>query len=208
MAVSQTDTKLLLVEGIDDKYVVGQLCERHEYTGKFGILDKEGFPNLKAAIGPETKVSGRVALGILVDANDNPAGRWDEIVHQLRSAGFDPPLDMVSTGTIIISSSGGGPRVGIWLMPDNGTAGQLEDFIQGLIPNGDRIWPLAANYIDTIPNGDRKFKPQKVQRARIHAWLAAREEPRKMGAAIRARDLDANAQPATEFMMWLRRLFD
>lgn len=46
----EPDRKLLLVEGVDDKYFVKELCERHNYTGRFGILDKEGFPSLKAAI--------------------------------------------------------------------------------------------------------------------------------------------------------------
>ncbi len=93
-------------------------------------------------------------------------------------------------------------------MPDNDKKGQLEDFIQELIPGGDPIWPLAEAYIDKIPPAERKFKSQEIQRAKIHAWLAAREEPRKMGLAIRVRDLDADAQSAMRFMAWLRRLFD
>lgn len=92
-------------------------------------------------------------------------------------------------------------------MPDNAATGQLEDFIRELIPEDDPVLPRASNYIKGIPRGERKFKPQKTQRAIIHAWLAAREEPRKMGAAIRARDLDANAVPAEALMAWLRRLF-
>ncbi len=39
----------------------------------FAISDKKGFPNLKAAIRPEIKVPGRMALGILVDADDELA---------------------------------------------------------------------------------------------------------------------------------------
>ena len=203
MAGELAPIRVLLVEGADDEHVVRRLREHHQYTTDFEILDKNGFPRLKSAIGPETKVSGRIAVGILADANDNPTGRWQGIAHQLRKAGFNPPQRMASTGTII----DGRPRVGIWLMPSNKSAGQLEDFILGLIPNGDPIWPLALNYIDTIPKAERKFKPDKTQRARIHAWLAVRQEPRKMGAAIRARDLDASAEPAIQFMDWLRRLF-
>ena len=92
-------------------------------------------------------------------------------------------------------------------MPDYHTKGQLEDFIQELIPGGDAVWPLAAAYIDDIPAAARRFTQRKTQRAKIHAWLAARAEPRKMGLAIQAGDLDADAQPAIHFMDWLQRLF-
>ena len=92
-------------------------------------------------------------------------------------------------------------------MPDNGSSGELEDFIMRMIPADDPVWPRAKCYIDGIPEAERKFKLQKTQRARIHAWLAARKEPRKMGAAIGAGDLDTGAPIATDLIAWLRRLF-
>lgn len=206
MAGEQPDRKLLLVEGVDDKYVVQGLCERHDFAVDFDIVDSGGFPELKKEIRPQAKVDGREALGLLVDANDNPAGRWDEVTHQLRGVGYDPPGKMALNGTII-DGVGRRPRVGVWLMPDYRTQGQLEDFIQQLIPSGDLVWPRAVAYIDDIPADARRFKPRKTQRAKIHAWLAARAEPRKMGLAIQAGDLDADAQPAIHFMNWLQRLF-
>ncbi len=193
--------KVLLVEGASDEHVVRHLCRRHQNMPAFDIIDKRGFQNLKSAIGPEIKVSGRTALGILVDANDRPTDRWAEILHQVAQAVGQVPTQMVRSGTIL----GVRPRVGIWLMPDNQTTGELENFIEQLIPVGDPVWPRAQEYIDGIPVADRKFK--KVLRAQIHAWLATRQEPRKMGAAIGIGDLDAAALPAQQFSNWLRRLF-
>lgn len=193
--------KVLLVEGASDEHVVRHLCRRHQNMPAFHIIDKRGFQNLKSAIGPEIKVSGRTALGILVDANDRPTDRWTQILHQVTQAVGQVPTQMVRSGTIL----GVRPRVGIWLMPDNQTTGELENFIEQLIPVGDPVWPRAQGYIDGIPVADRKFK--KVLRAQIHAWLATREEPRKMGAAIGIGDLDAAALPAQQFSNWLRRLF-
>ena len=92
-------------------------------------------------------------------------------------------------------------------MPDNGSSGELEDFIMRMIPADDPVWPRVKCYIDGIPEAEREFKLQKTQRARIHAWLAARKEPRKMGAAIGAGDLDTAAPIATDLIAWLRRLF-
>ena len=200
-------SQALLVEGVDDKHVVWHLYElRHQKSPSFGILDKGGFPDLKAAISPEIKSPNRTALGILADANDKPHDRWGEIAHQIEQAvgqAVELPTAVGSTGTIVE----GKPRVGIWLMPDNLSPGELEDFIEQLIPAGDPVWPRAQRYIDDIPAGERKFKQKKVLRAKIHAWLAARKEPRKMGAAIGIGDLEATAPLAIRFTDWLQRLF-
>ena len=206
MAGKRASRKVLLVEGIDDKYVVEKLCERHNFEVEFDILDSGGFPELKKAIPLQARAEGQEALGVLIDGNENPAGRWDGVTYQLRMEGYKPPRQMASNGTII-AGVGRRPQVGVWLMPDNSSKGQLEDFVQELIPAGDPVWPLATDYIEGIPESERKFTLRKMQRAKVHAWLAAREEPRKMGLAIQAGDLDAHAQPAIRLINWLRRLF-
>lgn len=122
--------RVLLVEGADDVHVVRHLCRCRPDMPAFDVLDKKGYEILKAGISPEIKVSGTIAIGILVDANQNATGRWQAIAHQLRQAAVAPPERMAAEGTIV----GNRPRVGIWLMPDNGSAGELEDFIGRLIP--------------------------------------------------------------------------
>lgn len=169
----------------------------------FDILEKEGFRNLMEAIGPEVKVSGRIAVGILADSDDDLNARWDKIVDKLRRAGVEPPNGPHPTGSVI----DGKPRIGVWLMPDNASKGELEDFVEKLIPEDDPVWPLAERYVNGIPYDARKFKPGKMLRARIHAWLATRAEPRKMGAAIRTGDLDATAPLAKTFAEWLQAVF-
>lgn len=203
MAADLPPSRLLLVEGQDDEHVVRHLCDRHPNMPTFAIRDKRGFANLKAAIGPEIKVPGRTALGILADANDDLDARWQAIGHQLRQAALVLPNDAAPAGIVIE----GKPRVGVWLMPDNESAGELEDFIRRLLPPGDPVWPRAQRYIDGISEAERKFSPGKTLRATIHAWLATRAEPRKMGAAIRAGDLNAADPLAGQFVDWLRRLF-
>ncbi len=195
--------RLLLVEGADDLHVVRHIRNRQSDMPEFDISDKNGFPNLKAAISPEFKAPGRRALGILVDANDDFDARWQAIAHQLRQAGVSPPTHVTPAGTIVLSE----PRVGVWLMPDNSSPGELEDFIQRLMPVGDPVWPRAQRFIDDIPTLDRKFATGKTLRAEIHAWLATRAEPRKMGAAIAAGDLNTTDPLANRFADWLRRLF-
>ena len=203
MAPDLPPSRLLLVEGADDEHVVRHLCSREPSIPDFAIDDKKGFLRLRDAIGPEIKVAGRIALGILVDADDDLDARWEAVGHQLRQAAVDPPTRTSAAGTVVE----GKPRVGIWLMPGNGSTGELEDFIQRLLQSGDPVWPRAQRYIDDIPASHRKFTAGKILRAQIHAWLATRKEPRKMAAAIGAGDLNAKDPLATQFVDWLRRLF-
>ena len=143
-----------------------------------------------------------------MDADDAPTSRWQSIRDRLQSAGVAAPAQIASAGTIVQGDpEEGRPRVGIWLWPDNESPGELENFVASMIPGADSVWPLAQDYIARIPEGDRKFASGKVLRAEVYAWLAARKEPRQMGSAINAHDLDINVERCQTFLSWLRELF-
>ena len=195
--------RILLVEGQDDEHVLRHLRERNSPMPEFCIIDKKSISELLRAIEADVLAPGRTAVGILVDADESPKRRWQAVADRLRRAGITAPSVPDPLGTII----DGNPRVGVWMMPDNESSGELENLVAGMIPAGDAVWPLSLAYIDGIPPSDRKFAEGKTLRAKVHAWLATREEPRKMGAAIRARDLNAGAPAAVQLVDWLRRLF-
>ena len=197
--------RVLLVEGQDDFHVVDHL--RHRQAGsedapQFEILVKHNDVELLKSISGEIKAEGREVVGILIDADDDLLARWQAVRNRLPE-GFRLPAQPVAGGAITETL----PRVGVWLMPDNKSTGELEDFVSRMVPENDPVWPRAERYIDDIPTTDRKFSPGKVSRAKIHAWLATREDPRRMGEAIRTRDLDAHAPIAEKFTTWLDDLF-
>lgn len=99
----------------------------------FRIQDKGTLGQVLDAIGPELKVSGRKALGVLVDADDSLAHRWGDLSNRCRAANIDLPQQPTATGTIL-EPGNGRPRIGIWLMPDNESPGELEDFVQTMVP--------------------------------------------------------------------------
>ena len=90
-------------------------------------------------------------------------------------------------------------------MPDNVTNGELEHFIAAMIPEEDPVWPLASEYIGRI--AEPAFRPKKKIRAEVHAWLAARKEPRRMGLAIKVGDLEIETAVCNKFVAWLWSLF-
>ena len=199
--------RVLLVEGQDDEHVVRHLCLRSQPMPPFHIENKLNVDTLLDSIKQEVRVPGRNAVGILVDANDDLNARWSAVANRFREGNIEVPRTPEPTGTLIEGTSRI-PRVGIWLMPDNTSPGELENFVSEMIPNDDPVWPRSQSYIDGIPKSDRKFIEKKIPRAKVHAWLATREEPRKMGVAIRAQDLRVDGPLSTRFANWLRQLFE
>ena len=155
------------------------------------------------AISLEIKTPSRKAIGILVDANNDIDARWNDVTNRFRKANIQAPPSPQSTGTII----DGQPRVGIWPMPDNASTGELEDFVMQMISEGDPVWPRSKRYIREIPQADRKFQEDKIQRAELYAWLATRENPRQMGSAIGSHDLNVDGDLCRNFLAWLKALF-
>ncbi len=195
--------RVLLVEGPDDKHVAQHIWWRHAEETPFCIDVVGSESELRRVIFAEVKAEGRLALGILLDADTDSGARWRSVRDRLAQAGIVAPERLNPGGTIIESR----PRVGVWLMPDNASCGELENFVAEMIPAGDAVWPLSQSYIDGIPCAERKFSAKKKARAQVHAWLAAREDPRQMGAAIGARDLEVDGALCQAFIDWLKRLF-
>ena len=202
---AQPEPHVLLVEGPDDKHVIWQICNRSPETPDFYIADRGGIEPLLDAVGAELNAPGRRVLGILTDADDDLPARWAAITNRLAEEGVQVPNSPEQDGIVI--DTVGKPRVGIWLMPDNVSLGELEGFVSQMIPTGDPVWPLSQRYIDDIPAHERKFAQSKTLRAQIHAWLATREDPRQMGLAIRTRDLAINNPLSQRFLRWLSHLF-
>lgn len=212
-----THTHVLLVEGQDDRHVIYQLidrCTRCAEMPHFGVIDKSSFSELLGSISGEINAPGREVVGIMVDANDDPQKRWNEVQGKLEAVLHKPPCEMSKKDIasqylrkpegLILKSN---PRIGVWMMPDNDSSGELEDFVMQMIPRRDTVWPLSRNYISDIPDGHRKFDAGKVQKAELFAWLATRKEPGRMGAAIGAGDLSVDGPLAKKFLKWLSDLF-
>lgn len=203
MDLSSNNSKVLLVEGQNDKHVVKHLCYKIGLKEDFCIRDKGDIDALLDAISSEIKAPGLNSIGIVADANGDLNAQWRAISDRFREADIKPPDGPFSEGTVMP----GAPRIGIWLMPDNRSPGELEDFVQTMIPVDDPVWPISKHYIDSIPDALRKFIPKKKSRAELYAWLATRKDPKFMGTAIKAEDLRIDGALCTSFAAWMQRLF-
>lgn len=109
--------RVLIVEGENDFHVVRQLRRRHSTIPEFSIQIAGNVAKVLEAIGPTLLVSDRRAVGILIDADDDPCGRWNELTDRLSEEGIGTPPRADPDGAII--EPDGYPRIGVWMMPDN-----------------------------------------------------------------------------------------
>ena len=206
----QASDPILVVEGQNDRHVIRHLCERADPTLTFGIHDYQGIDNVINQIQAYANSPDRPAVGFVLDADDDPNQTWRRVAGQLMSTAPTIPLPTGPNpdGVIIPEDAAtGSPRIGVWIMPDNVARGELENFVADMIPEDDPVWPLSQRYVNEIPPAHRKFAETKTLRAQIHAWLAARADPRQMGLAISARDLNTDVALPQTFLRWLARLF-
>ena len=200
--------KLLLVEGTDDKNVIESLAKSDDLDVEFEIDQRTGFSGVINGVLGHWQSRGLQAIGIVVDADESQTSQWRILSESFRTHPVmrDLPNTPEVGGTVIP----GQPRLGVWVMPDNTSSGELEDFIFKMIPQPDPIWPRSEKYIDDIiddiPEVDRPFPEHKSLKAKVHAWMATRSRPRPMWSGISESDLVLE-ENSTAFLNWLRRLF-
>ncbi|MEW5985155.1 MAG: DUF3226 domain-containing protein [Chloroflexota bacterium] len=212
----------LLVEGNDDGHVMRNLLRHHHVPGvlvgrdtdltqdEIAIEIKGGKDALIASL-PLLLDRGELEqLAIIVDADLDVMACWQSVCHVLSQKGtVSLPSVPEPQGTVVtLQQNLHEVIVGIWIMPNNGLPGALEDFIAFLVPAGDALWERARQCVNEIPAAGRRFPPERQSKAEIHTWLAWQEEPGKpLGQAVTARYLDTQAPHAQQLVAWLRRVF-
>ena len=152
----------------------------------------------------------------MVDADidpENPGAsienRWRSIRNRLMALGLDCPVVPDPTGTILegvvnlIAC-----KVGVWLMPNNIDSGMLEDFLHGLIADGDKLLPIARKATTEAMATERRFPEIHERKAVIHTWLAWQKKPgQPYGLAIKAESFRHDSDTALTFVSWFRQLY-
>ena len=172
----------------------------------FEICEKGNRSELLKSVGIMVTTTKFQSIGVLLDADRDIHQCWDEVVKGFSRTSIQMPRAPGSSGTIIPEQVGQ-PRIGIWLMPDNTSSGEVEDFVLRMMPVNDNVWPIADGYINSIPAPARQFEQLKTDKAKLYAWLATRREPSRMGAAIGNLDLEINGPLCQDFLNWLTDVF-
>lgn len=225
----------LLVEGAEDRRVIPELLEHAlkrpwQEEGPNGAVhvlatlevvkgdDSEvggGLEHLSPqTISTALKVPRRKSLGIIVDADADPAARWASLVERCsRAIGqrIDCTLDARSLGVVV--EVGGQQKLGLWMMPNNTDAGMLETFMQELV--GTQHNPLLQFARDCCgeiqretSRFPRRFRSGHLDKAIIHTLLAWSDPPgRQLHQAIKESVLTGRESVlARNFADWFKKL--
>lgn len=205
--------KYLLVEGKDDLHATIHILKHHviwdddnspiqldDWCGVEKILNRD-------AISAKLKERGLTVLGIIIDADADFQGRWQSI--RSICIEFFPNIPEVLPSTGLIIKNNEGVTLGIWIMPDNGSAGILETFLRYLIPDSQKeCWEYAISSTETASSKGATYKKTHKDKACIHNWLAWQDEPgTTFGLALKAKILDPHGKYCAPFIGWLINLY-
>jgi len=209
----------LMVEGKDELRTIPELIEANGIRWVINkqpivyIQEYDGFSNLSDPdeITTELKISGREALGIIFDADDNPSEQWQSIRNSCLQSIPDLPKHIPEEGLIHTANLNNGRPIkfGIWMMPDNKMRGMLETFLTTMIPTGkEELWQFAQDKTQEAKSKGADFKDTYFDKANIYTWLAWQEEPgRQLHQAIQQQILHPQHPKAQKFVTWFKTLY-
>ena len=146
-------------------------------------------------------------LGVMLDADTHSGGRYTSIraICQPFFAGMPPELP--KEGLVIENADQ--KRLGVWIMPDNSSEGNLEAFLKCLIPNRlEPIWAHAVESVETAKRIGCECRDSHLDKAKLYTWLAWQDPPGQTpGAALTKCVLDPHAASAAPFVAWFRGLY-
>ena len=191
------EAKHLLVEGRDEELFFDAFI-RHLGVGGVQVWNYAGKDNLGNRLGVLVDTEGFdriVSIGIVRDADTSAASAFQSVQGSLRNAGLSVPNEM-------LVASEGTPKIAVFVMPDNSAEGALEDLCLATL-EGDPAMPCVADFLQCV-NGVVETPPQNVAKARMHAFLASREDSElRLGEAAQRGYLpwgNAAFDPLTEFL--------
>ena len=146
-------------------------------------------------------------LGIMLDADTKPKGRYQSIRH--RCVQFFPkmPPDLPSDGLVIENDKQ--QRLGVWIMPDNASDGGLETFLKHLVPDPKgATWKHAEESVSTARKLGCSCADCHIEKANLYTWLAWQEPPgQSPGVSLTKKILDPQSTSAATFVAWFKRLY-
>ena len=207
--------RVLLVEGDEDKRVLPWLIERAgvnwgpKHDPVVTIISFDGVEQLLEAGVIETylKQSGILALGVIVDADEDAAARWQSISSRVSGRYLNLPKVIPSNGLVLRGEAG--PAFGAWVMPDNINRGMLETFLLYLRPNENlALQALSREVVEQAKLVGAPFSPAHQDKAQIHSWLAWQNPPgAQMHNAIMQGMLREASPCLTNFVDWFCQLY-
>ena len=190
----------LLVEGRDEELFFGALL-RELGINDVQVQNCRGKDNLSIVlleIAQDPDIHLINSIGIVRDADLSANGAFQSVQSALRRSNLPVPTRM-------LQSTAGNPSLSVFIMPDNASNGALEQLCLSALVD-DPAMPCVEDFLKCI--SDRVFEPPRdQQKARIHAFLASREDPElRLGEAAQRGYIDWNHPAFAQLSRFLQSL--
>lgn len=222
MATTGTD-RILLVEGEADRAFFEQICKVLELDTSVTIappksLAKEGAYNSKEGVFNYLPTllgqladgqTSRLAVVVDADSTENGGGYQraiDRVKEIVTPHGF--VLAAPTVGGIVFQHNDGLADFGLWVMPNNGDEGMLEDWIKQCIhPDELGLFTHAESVVAALPQPP-KFKSIHRSKAEVATWLAWQKQPgHGPYRAVEDELIDPNGTHYKNLIAWLGHIF-
>ena len=142
--------------------------------------------------------SAVTSIGIIRDADENAASAFQSVRDTLINERLPVPSQ-------VLLPSNGSPKTVIAILPTGQTNGELEDLLLSSVNEDPAIF-CVNEYISCLETQGLEL-PNKLSKARLHAFLASREQPNLLiGQAARAGYFVWDAAPFVSVIQFLQTL--
>ncbi|MCI0439583.1 MAG: hypothetical protein L0177_10695 [Chloroflexi bacterium] len=170
MAVSITESKLLLVEGPDDLYLFNALVQHLGTTG-IQIHPVGGKDNFRPELGAIVRTPGFSdvsSLAIVRDADNSATDAFRSVSDALAAVNLPVPSEPLQlAGTAL--------KVVVLIVPHGGATGALEDVCLASV-TADDVMPCLDDYMSCIQSRVAD-QPGNLSKSKLQAFLASRKQP-------------------------------
>jgi len=155
----------------------------------------------------ELKASHVETVGVMLDADERPSGRYQRIRELVSQLFPNLPTQMPGEGVIVGNEDQ--KRLGIWLMPDNLSEGDLETFLRYLVPDhSETIWTQAVESTRHARRLGAPCRERHLPKAELYTWLSWQDPPGySPGTALTKKILDPYSAHASTFVRWFTDLY-
>lgn len=214
--------RLLLVEGEADRAFFELLCGSQTILAGVKVAPpvevggrkntKQGVLKLLATLIGDLNDGRLQALAMVVDADrvadgGGFANTVSQITREVAAQGYDTPPVALAAGGLLYKHNDGLPDLGVWVMPDNGSDGMLEDWIKQTVSPAESVL-LAQAQITVASLAVKKFKTTRLSKAEVATWLAWQDKPGEgLYYTVEGKLLDSTAPLYIGLVEWLKIVF-
>lgn len=208
-------SSVILVEGKSESVLLPVLCRMAGIKMHFRIQPENSLDELKKALKTYLKSTNILRkIWVVIDADLSFDGAWQSIKDILLRSGkysFDAKMELPGNGAIIAPSDPADLTVGVWIMPNNGEMGMLEDFMLKLIPDSDTLLPEAYDIVEKLDKERSRhsgiFKSVHKSKAKIHTWLSWHDSPgESVSVAVQKHLFSTDKDLCRHFCQWIDAL--